>query len=281
IVGAQNQDALWDGNLTKFAPNGRPLSPMTTGFTGGGVEGIGFGLAIDAQDNCWATTYGSRAIVKFDKTGKPLSPPGGYTFGGRLGKMQGIIVAPNGDVWALDIENSQVVYLPKGDPSRVQFFFVNHTSDPLNNPGHLLAPFSLAIDQQNHIWVANRLGNSVRGALVLAHMLWDAKVRGNPDPVMASAMSTQTPGYWEGGSVAVLRPDGSQAACSPISGNGLAGPWAVAVDGNDNIWVSNFASDKYGIVQLCGANPAAWPPGKKMGDAISPPGGYVGGGLQM
>jgi len=34
-------------------------------------------------------------------------------------------------------------------------------------------------------------------------------------------------------------------------------------------------------VQLCGANPAAWPPGKKMGDAISPPGGYVGGGLQM
>ena len=69
--------------------------------------------------------------------------------------------------------------------------------------------------------------------------------------------------------------------CSPINGNGLAGPWAVAVDGNDNIWVSNFVSDKYGIVQLCGANPAAWPPGKKMGDAISPPGGYVGGGLQM
>ena len=204
----------------------------------------------------------------------------------------------------------------------MQFFFVNHTSDPLNNPGHLLAPFSLAIDQQNRIWVANgagdwvtrfsaddpakvekfktgysvsgmavdsqgnvwvanRLGNSVRGALVLAHMLWDAKVKGNPDPVMASAMSTQTPGYWEGGSVAVLRPDGSQATCSPISGNGLAGPWAVVVDGNDNIWVSNFASDKYGIVQLCGANPAAWPPGKKMGDAISPPGGYVGGGLQM
>jgi hypothetical protein len=34
-------------------------------------------------------------------------------------------------------------------------------------------------------------------------------------------------------------------------------------------------------VELCGANSKAWPPGKKMGDAISPPGGYVGGGLQM
>jgi hypothetical protein len=34
-------------------------------------------------------------------------------------------------------------------------------------------------------------------------------------------------------------------------------------------------------VELCGANPKTWPPGKKMGDAISPPGDYVGGGLQM
>jgi tetratricopeptide (TPR) repeat protein len=34
---------LWDGNLAKFAPNGRPLSPMTNGFTGGGIEGPGFG----------------------------------------------------------------------------------------------------------------------------------------------------------------------------------------------------------------------------------------------
>src|SRR5271154_6889366 len=39
LVGAQNQDALWDGNLSKFAPNGKPLSPMVTGFTGGGGEG--------------------------------------------------------------------------------------------------------------------------------------------------------------------------------------------------------------------------------------------------
>src|SRR5260370_11211158 len=68
LFGAQNQDALWAGHLSKFARNGRPLSPMTTGFTGGGVEGIGFGLAIDSHDNVWATTYASRAIVLFDKT---------------------------------------------------------------------------------------------------------------------------------------------------------------------------------------------------------------------
>jgi hypothetical protein len=34
-VGWQAQDTLWQGNATKFAPNGRPLSPITTGFAGG------------------------------------------------------------------------------------------------------------------------------------------------------------------------------------------------------------------------------------------------------
>jgi len=38
IVGSQGGDALWDGNLAKFSPNGKPLSPMTTGFAGGGLR---------------------------------------------------------------------------------------------------------------------------------------------------------------------------------------------------------------------------------------------------
>src|SRR5262249_54750587 len=141
------------GNLSKFAPNGKPLSPMTTGFTGGGLQGIGFGLAIDAADNVWATCYGSRAIVKFDNAGKPLSPPDGWTFGGKLGKMQGIIVTPGGDVWALDIDHSQVVYMPKGDPSKVQLLLQGTHLDPLENP--VLAPFHLVIDQQNRVWISN------------------------------------------------------------------------------------------------------------------------------
>ena len=323
IVGAQNQDALWAGNMTKFAPNGKPLSPMTTGFTGGGCEGVGFGLCVDAHDNCWATCYGSKAIVEFDKTGKPLSPPGGWTFGGKLGLMQGIIATPNGDIWALDIEKGQVVHLPQGNPDKVEFIFVNKTGKPFKNPGKLLAPFSLAIDQQNNIWVgngaahwvsrfsaddptntvktfktgysisglavdsqgnvwiANRLGNSMRGWWSWVRMLFKAKGGGNPDPYLTTTMSKQKPGYWSGGSVTVLKPDGSEQPFSPITGKGLAGPWAVAVDGDDNVWVNNLVNSKCGITELCGANPKAWPPGKKMGDAISPPNGYVGGGLQM
>ena len=88
-VGWQGTDALWQGHATKFDPNGKPLSPITAGFTGGGMEGGTFGTAVDAKDNAWFTNYGSKAIAVFDKYGKPLTPPEGITFGGRLGLIQG------------------------------------------------------------------------------------------------------------------------------------------------------------------------------------------------
>ena len=47
------------------------------------------------------------------------------------------------------------------------------------------------------------------------------------------------------------------------------------------LWVSNFATPASPIVQLCGVRTENCPPGFKTGDQISPPGGYVGGGLQL
>jgi hypothetical protein len=91
-------------------------------------------------------------------------------------------------------------------------------------------------------------------------------------------MSRQTGGS---GSITVLRPDGTPYPGSPFKGGGLPGPWAVVLDGNDNVWVSNFAMPASPIAQLCGARVENCPPGMKTGDQISPPGGYVGGGLQM
>jgi hypothetical protein len=85
----------------------------------------------------------------------------------------------------------------------------------------------------------------------------------------------------DSGSVTLLAPDGTQFPGSPFKGDGLPGPWAAVVDGNDNVWISNFAMPNSPIVQLCGARTENCPPGFKTGDQIAPPGGYVGGGLQM
>src|SRR5271156_5133355 len=162
IVGGQSRDALWDGNLSKFAPNGQPLSPSPTGFSGGGLEGPGFGTAIDANDNVWVTSTNGKTISLFDKNGKPLSPPSGYNFGGKLGKVQGVIVTPSGDVWVLDFGGDQVIYMPKGDPAKARFYC--HSTDGKPNkesPCKLNGPFFLAIDQQDRIWITNAVGDTV------------------------------------------------------------------------------------------------------------------------
>src|SRR5262245_41041815 len=318
-VGWQGSDALWQGNATKFNPNGKPLSPITTGFTGGGMEGGSFGAAVDAKDNAWFATYGSHAIAVFDKNGKPLSPPEGITLGGKLGMMQGIIAAPgSGDVWALGVSKDQLVYFPGGDWTKGRLVCEGKVAEPCKSLFH---PFHLAIDQQNRIWVANSANNVTRfpasdpskaenfktggilnsgmnidsqgnvwvtnrfghGVLGMAHLI-DMAARAKTEGVTkASDYLTKTMSEQKGGdgSVALLRPDGTHFPGSPFKGGGLPGPWAVVVDGNDNVWVSNFAGVGSPIVQLCGVRTENCPPGLKTGDQISPPGGYVGGGLQL
>lgn len=54
-AGFQPWNGNWNGNLSEFAPNGRVLSPMTSGFTGGGVFGPGFGTAVAADGKVWVS----------------------------------------------------------------------------------------------------------------------------------------------------------------------------------------------------------------------------------
>ena len=319
-VGWQGQDSLWQGNVTKFAPNGRPLSPITTGFTGGGMQGGTFGAAVDTNDNVWFSNYGGKSIAVFDKNGKPLTPPDGITFDGKLGLMQGIIVTPSGDVWILGIEKSQLLFFPKGDITKGRIVCEGDKEEPCKS---FRAPFHLGIDLQDRIWVSNSgithvtrfpasdprkaenfktgvnnsgLGIDSRGnvwvtnrfgaGLLSMFHLVEMGVRLKLEGVTAASdfltkTMSQQKGGKNGGSVTLLRPDGSQFPGSPFKGGGLPGPWAVVVDGNDNVWISNFAMPNSPIVQLCGARTENCPPGMKTGDQISPPGGYVGGGLQM
>ena len=97
---------------------------------------------------------------------------------------------------------------------------------------------------------------------------------------LTKVMSEQKGGRF-GGSVNLLRPDGAPFPGSPFTGGGLSGPWAAAVDGNDNVWISNFAGASGQIAQLCGVRTENCPMGIKTGDEISPPGGYVDGGRRL
>ena len=157
-IGWQGQDTLWQGNASKFAPNGTPLSPITTGFAGGGMQGGTFGAAVDAKDNAWLSSYGGKSITVFDKTGKPLTPPEGITFDGTLGLMQGIMVTPGGDVWALGVSKSQLLFFPQGDYKNGRIVCEGDKVEPCKS---FLGPFHLGIDQQDRIWVTNAFGDHI------------------------------------------------------------------------------------------------------------------------
>ena len=282
------------------------------------MQGGTFGAAVDAKDNAWLASYGGKSIAIFDKNGKPLTPPEGITFNGQLGLMQGIIVAPGGDVWALGISKNQLLYFPKGDWTKGRIVCEGESAEPCKSfagPFHLgidqqdriwvtnalgawvtrfpasdpskveqfktgYSGSGLGIDSQGNVWVTNRLGNSDQGKRTFDKALETLRSGGNYEEVLTRAMYKQKGGP-NGGSVTLLRPDGSEYPGSPFTGGGLPGPWAATIDGNDNVWISNFAMADSPITELCGVRTENCPPGMKTGDQISPPGGYVGGGLQM
>lgn len=163
LVGSQTTifDQIGSG-VAKFAPNGRPLSPPITGYLGGGVDSAGWGIAISADDKVWVTSLIGSTISVFDRnTGAPLSPETGYDFGGKLGQMQGTIVTPNGDVWALDNGHSQIVHLPQGDAAKGRILGQTVDGKPADGTLQVKAPFGIAIDQQDRIWITNSGSNTV------------------------------------------------------------------------------------------------------------------------
>ena len=78
MVGAQSTlYGQFGGGLSKIAPNGRPISPMTFGYRGGGIDGPGFGIAISADDKVWATSLRPGASKRAASLGNmcvPLTP---------------------------------------------------------------------------------------------------------------------------------------------------------------------------------------------------------------
>jgi hypothetical protein len=321
IVGGQGGDALWDGNMSEFAPNGRPLSPMTTGFSGGGLLGPGFGTAIDANDRVWMDSTSGQTISLFDNTGKPLSPPEGYNFGGRLRTMQGIIVAPNGDVWALDFGDDKVVHMPGGDPAKVKFYCQSTDGRPNKDSAcKLSGPFGLAVDQQGRIWITNAIGDTVsrfpasdpgkvevfptgggsgKGIAIDSQgNAWIANTAGS-----GLTLETKARLFYLKLSGATLAAIDKVVLQDLLDHPGLGSVSMLRPDGSPapgspfnpgSIWgawaVSIDGNDHAwisnfapggGLTELCGARTETCPAGMKTGDPISPPGGYKGGGMQM
>lgn len=288
------------GGTVKFSPNGQALSPPVTGFTGMGVDGVGWGTGV-TLDNVWVTSFnGAIGVMDFD--GHPVGRETDFPFAGKVGGLQGVGVAANGDVWIADATKNQMLHFPGGRLKDGRLVQVNG----------LKSPFGVAIDAQNRVWVSNaqsdtvvrfpandpskaeafRAGIGVRGvALDTKGNLWVASNMSLdfPPPVIPDGVSIMKQFQIAGehlvknltggkttGVVNMIRPDGTQPAPMGFSGSLISCPWGVSIDGNDNVWVGNFWGR--GVVLMTGAEPRGNPQGAKPGDVIHV---FTGGTMQM
>ena len=137
------------GGTIKYTPNGTPLSPPITGFTGMGVDGIGWGTGV-TKDKVWVTGFNGKIGV-MDFEGRPMGTERDIPVAGKLGGLMGVGVAPNGDVWIADGTKNQLAYFPGG---RVK-------EGRLVKTKGLKSPFGIAIDTQNRVWVSNSQSDMV------------------------------------------------------------------------------------------------------------------------
>ena len=325
LVGSQTTIfEQFGAGVGKFAPDGTPLSPMITGFRGGGLDSPGWGIAFSEDDKVWVTNLIGRTISVLDrKTGAPLSPETGYDFDGRLGQMQGVLVAPNGDVWTVDNGNSQIVHIPGGDPSKGRILGQTLDGKPVDGTLQVKSPFGIAIDHQDRIWITNSGSNTVTRfpasdpgkaeeievgfsphavAIDSQGNAWVGNLIGHPGTEEKLALVRQKlegrleamrgsqsaddlaahmwVDLWDiisefpGGDISMISPDGT--VHGPFdAGGAITGPWGVAIDGDDHVWVASSTS--HSVTQLCGVRTETCPPGLETGDPITPSEGYIGG----
>jgi hypothetical protein len=290
------------GGVSKFTPNGTPLSPPITGFTGMGIDGIGWGTAV-ANDKVWITSFNGKILVlNFD--GTPAAKESDLPFEEKFLGLMGIGIAASGDVWIADGSDNQLLYFPKGEIKAGRIVKV----------AGLKSPFDTVIDDENRVWVANSSGDTVtrfrandptkvenfRAGIGVRALALDSK--GNVWVASNMDLKTPVPKLPEGisimeqfklvteamvkyimgpparitGAVNMIRPDGTQPSPQGFTGPAESIPWGINVDGNDDVWVGNMWGRSAAL--LAGDNTKGHPAGTKTGDVIHI---FQSGSIQM
>jgi hypothetical protein len=206
-----------------------------------------------------------------------ISGPNGYQ-GGPV-RVQGMAADAEGNIWIASYGTDSVYVFLGGDPNQAVF----HQEYPGSQP------FGMVIAADGTAWVTNSGGidgadpRSVAKFALVNGALQRQFLRFLGQALKGLALDSQGNGWItsQGNSTIYgLRPDGTRIG--QFTGGGIDGRWGIAVDGEDNLWVANFGPLQPGsnftdgrLSELCGINRAACPPGKKLGDPISPPTGYT------
>ncbi len=186
----------------KFKPDGRFAKGSP--FTGGGLSGAGFGIGLDPDGHVWVGNYGFQGIGCTDP------PP----------------------------RNSVSEFTAKGEPlsaPRTSTFGGGYVAGPIDEPQATLS------DRDGNIWLANCGGDTVT-----IYPDGDPSRAFQSDPLgiespFGVAINSRGQAFVSGNQnsrVAIVNPDGTPAANSPISDT-IRRPMGLATDSRGNVWVAN------------------------------------------
>jgi hypothetical protein len=187
-----------------------------------------------------------------------------------------VVSDAKGNIWIANFTKTTnyVTELVRGDPYNAKTYVNNSI---------LQEAFGIALDAQSNVWVtsgpnllfkidptsgryqsytASGMARPLGVAIDSLGNIWVANVAGNLDSTTAGP-----------GAVVAFDPSGNPLPGSPFMGGSINGPWGIAVDGNDNIWVNDWIGEH--VTLLCGARPANCPQGLTTGQEISSPSGYT------
>ena len=267
--------------------NGTPISPLTSG----GILGGAYGITIDPHRSVWEgnfgwglptpenvpSSFGNGSVSQFSPSGIPLSPSDAYQ-GGPV-RAQGMASDSEGNIWICSYGTDEIYVFLRGDPHQAIKFKEERKS----------APFDIAISKDGTAWVSNSGGFTGRGPSGIAKYRMAGRQLTQeflvPLPGSLKGLALDSEGNaWvaslQQNAIFGISPTG--AIIGTYHKAGMDGPWGVTVDGDDNLWVSNFGQlglssnfTQGRLSKLCGVSKKDCGPGAKLGDAISPASGLT------
>jgi len=272
--------------LISLSPTGVPINHSP--ISGGGLQGVWWGIAIDQHNRIWTGNYvgadtvpfnqpgfmGGDTVSEFNDAGVPVSATGDTSGGIRA--PQGLAIDQQGNVWIANHVGNSVTEYPHGDPNAAKVI----------TGGGLALPFAIAVDGRGNKWVddnAISLGQTGEVTRINAKGQAFGPITGGGLNSPQGLAVDQYGNLWVANlgsdSITEIESNGQINPRSPIRAKSLIGPWSIAVDGNGNIWVASFIGRT--LTELCGAKRSYCPPGVRSGAVISPAsGGYTNGGLE-
>jgi DNA-binding beta-propeller fold protein YncE len=160
--------------IQKFTPEGKFVRMW--GRNGGdGTPGVGpgemdqpRGLAVDPFGNVWVADHENARVLKFDNDGKLLltlganGGDGSYGEGiGEFNSPRGLCTDAAGTIYVADDVNHRIVKLANEDGRFLAIF--GKPGGPASGfgtgPGEFKLPYGCAVDNHNHLWIADTNNN--------------------------------------------------------------------------------------------------------------------------